>query len=70
MSENKVKWHPYPKEKPKVPGRYLITMKYSSDTEVVIGSWDCKRFYISARDKNVLPWAESPKPYRPEVNNE
>ena len=74
MSETTTVWHPYPEDKPKVPGRYLITMKYPSyennedlsDTEVVIGSWDCKRFYISASDKNVLAWAESPEPYRPE----
>ena len=53
-----VDWHPYPEEKPKVPGRYL-TMKYpsyeddkdSSDLEVVISSWDCKRFYISQGTK-------------------
>ena len=67
-------WHPYPEEKPKVPGRYLITMKWPSykndkdsfDLEVVIGNWDCKRFYISAKDKNVLAWADLPKPYQPE----
>ena len=74
MSEAKIVWHPYPEEKPKVPGCYLITMKYpsyeddkdSSDFEVVIGYWYCKRFYISAKDKNVLAWADSPEPYRPE----
>ena len=27
MSENKVKWHPYPKEKPPIEDDYLVTVQ-------------------------------------------
>ena len=63
-------WHPYPKEKPEKNGRYLITFMEGDadlfDLEIIVGTWDGKRFYISARDKNVLAWAEKPEPYQPE----
>lgn len=65
MSENEVKWHPYPKEKPKREGVYLVTLK----DEEVTSDWFNSgyfRFYVD----DVIAWAELPEPYRPKVKNE
>lgn len=59
MSENKVKWHPYPQEKPLKEGRYLVTFKHIFRNFVVIRSYP-----NSDWDKEVvIAWAELPKPY-------
>ena len=70
----KINWRPYPEEKPKKLGRYLLTFREGEADyfalEIIVGAWDGKRFHISAKDKNVLAWAERPEPYRSEVKNE
>ena len=59
MSENKVKWNPYPQEKPLKEGRYLVTFKHIFRNFVVIRSYP-----NSDWDKEVvIAWAELPKPY-------
>lgn len=59
MSENKVKWNPYPQEKPLKEGRYLVTLKHIFRNFVVIRSYP-----NSDWDKEVvIAWAELPKPY-------
>ena len=77
MSENKVKWHPYPKEKPPVKDNdkvedYLVTIRYRKEILVINASFSpyCKQFYreymISDLDKFVTAWAEIPEPYKEE----
>ena len=38
MSENKVKWHPYPKEMPDMAGgeKYIVTVKYKRNVKLKI----------------------------------
>ena len=68
MSENKVKWHPYPKEEPPEEDDYLVTVRgdlnpfiyylyYSSYTTGRGSQWD----YVTA-------WMDIPKPYKEEEN--
>ena len=62
MNENKVKWHPYPQERPVEDNDYLITVKYSRRARKVT-TWDSVNgyFYIEG---NVTAWAELPEPYK------
>ena len=77
MSKNRVKWHPYPQEKPPVKDNdkvedYLVTIRYRKEILVINASFSpyCKQFYreymISDLDKFVTAWAEIPEPYNPE----
>ena len=60
MSENNVKWHPYPQERPIEDNDYLITVKYRRTRKVT--TWDSVNgyFYIEG---NVTAWAELPEQY-------
>ena len=70
MSENEVKWHPYPEEKPLQSGDFLVTVK-KAECEIVM-----VRFYndwgekFNFNDKQILAWTELPEPYQPEDENE
>ena len=71
MSENKVKWHPYPEEKPKNDSR-----------NPYLGTWGCEGvggkepegdlFYDEdaafkwTLENEVIAWAELPEPYKEE----
>ena len=61
MSENKVKWHPYPQERPVEDDDYLITVKCRRTRKVT--TWDSVNgyFYIEG---DVTAWAELPEPYK------
>lgn len=62
MSETKTVWHPYPQEKPKKDGVFLITYRFGNKIEVA-------EAYV-AKDNNsdnLIAWAELPEPYE-EVN--
>ena len=63
--ETKVKWHPYPKEKPKEDGSYLITTIYSHIPEVITESYENGEFNL---DAFVVAWAEKPSPYEEKDN--
>lgn len=68
MSENKVKWHPYPEEKPKKSDLYLITVK-----NINIKPFVCQdvfndytkvfRFERYSMIEKIIAWAELPEPY-------
>ena len=45
MSENKVKWHRYPQERPIEDDAYLITVKYSRRAKKVT-TWDSVNGYF------------------------
>lgn len=64
-----IKWHPFPKEKPKKKGRYLVTAFDSEDKTVkpyvIVDRWRKKWGHFWATpDWDVLAWAKMPKPYR------
>ena len=68
MSENKVKWHPYPNEKPKNKGQYLLTTKNCENSDLFVG---IDTFFIDSNVFGIEPskmhliyaWAEMPEPY-------
>lgn len=63
----KVDWHPFPKEKPKKDGEYLVTC-VGIGGEFVEKLWwqkKLKNFYNGISFwTNVIAWAELPKPYK------
>ena len=63
MEETKVKWHPYPQERPIEDNAYLITVKYRHSKKVM--KWDCFNGYFNVYG-DVIAWAELPKPYEEE----
>lgn len=73
--KTKVKWHPYPKEKPLVKDKvedYLVTIRFKKEKFVINASFSpyYKQFYKeymrSDLDKFVTAWAELPEPYKEE----
>ena len=69
MSENKVKWHPYPEDKPKKDNKYLVSVKrkYRSYTDAFY--WDELLDFGESLNEIVSAWAEMPEPYNPKENN-
>ena len=76
--ETKVKWHPYPKEKPPVKDNnkkedYLVTIRHKKETFVINASFHpfYKQFFqeymISDLDNFVTAWAELPEPYKESI---
>lgn len=63
MSETKTVWHPYPQEKPKEDGSYLITTIYCHIPEVISENYENGEFNL---DAFVVAWAELPEPYEEE----
>ena len=61
MSENKVKWHPYPQERPIEDDDYLITIKGNHIKKVM--KWNSVNGYFNIY-VNVTAWAELPEPYK------
>lgn len=60
MSKNRVKWHPYPQEKPpKNMESYLTTMPKGI---IGINCFITQGFGLY--DKEVTAWAELPEPYK------
>ena len=66
MSENTVKWHPYPQEKPKKDILYIVTVKIRDKTLTSDLKWSKRKFIFY--DKCVTAWAEMPEPYKEENN--
>lgn len=73
-----VDWHPYPKEKPKITGTYIVTIESScyGDTfeHLELAGWIGGNFHVRNANfhKNgvIVAWMLLPEPYRPEANNE
>ena len=63
-----IKWHPFPKDKPKVANWYLVTLDYEDmDNFVSKIFWDGKTDLIW---DCCIAWAELPKPYEEGADNE
>lgn len=65
MSETKVIWHPYPKEKPKKDKIYLITIEHNTKEKIVTtrSCWNGNFTPFAP----IIAWAELPKPYEEET---
>ena len=63
----KINWHPYPEEKPRRTGDYLVTFQKRRKLYVTKDCYDINEgdfeidFYVK-----VVAWAELPEPYKPE----
>ena len=57
-----ITWHPYPQEKPNEDRLYLVTVKtaYVDAIQWLEGRW------YGYSDRDVIAWAEMPKPYEVE----
>lgn len=66
----KVNWHPYPKEKPKKSGEYLVTLicnrKNDEPTVTTFQYSARKEKWVPIWCNDVIAWAEKPEPYKPE----
>ena len=75
MSENKVKWHPYPEEKPKNDSLnpYLVTWLYDGvcgkEPEVDLFYYEDDAFKWNLENE-VIAWAELPEPYKEQKNDQ
>ena len=63
MSENKVKWHPYPQEIPEKENLYIVSIKDRKKSFTSASYWDRKVFGVYW-DEDVTAWAELPDPYK------
>lgn len=72
MSETKVKWHPYPEEKPTKKDRYLISIDDGNGHQYITIATLYKDIFWESGviDHIVIAWADLPEPYRPEVNDD
>ena len=69
-----VDWHPYPETKPKISGKYLVTLTSDDENDEPIVT---TRQYNTKSEKflpkwcsDIIAWAELPQPYQQEVKNE
>lgn len=71
MSENTVKWHPYPKEKPKCADEYLVTINCGYFNTTSTSDWKEGKFtdYENEPQKigSIIAWAEMPEPYKEDL---
>ena len=73
MSENKVKWHPYPEDEPEYYKSVLVTLIHKDGSELVSidqlhyrpNSKRKKEWGFDNTELKVVAWAEKPDPYRP-----
>lgn len=70
MKKVEIKWHPYPQEKPKEEGEYLVTLRVGTRDYVKVDNYliNKKHSYFMLSDDFITAWAEKPKPYE-DMNN-
>ena len=67
MSESKIVWNKYPKEKPKIDDEYIVTIKLWNNSFTATADWkNIKEKFVGVFDSNITAWAEMPKPYKEE----
>lgn len=70
MSESKIEWHLYPKEKPKTDDQYIVSIKLWNNSFTATANWrNVKDKFVDVFDRNVTAWVEMPEPYNPKENN-
>lgn len=67
MSENTVKWHPYPKEMPDMAGgeNYLVIIKHKRKAKIKIMKSGERGCFTPPFFGEIIAWAELPEPYNP-----
>ena len=68
MSENKVKWHPYPKEKPSIEDDYLVTVRGDLNPFIYYLHYTPYRLERGSQWTHVTAWMDKPEPYKEENN--
>lgn len=78
MSETKIVWHPYPKEKPKITGTYIVMIESScyGDTfeHLELAGWIGENFLV--RNANfhksgvIVAWMLLPEPFEEKENGQ
>ena len=67
MSESKIVWNKYPKEKPKIDDEYIVSIKLWNNSFTATANWkNVKNEFVDVFDRNITAWAEMPKPYEEE----
>lgn len=67
MSESKIVWNKYPKEKPKIDDEYIVTIQLWNKSFTATANWkNIKDKFVDAFDSNITAWAELPEPYKEE----
>lgn len=67
MSESKIEWHPYPKEKPKKSEDCLVSVKEGDEIFTFASHWiDAVGIFRPIWDGHIYAWAEMPEPYKEE----
>ena len=65
----KFNWHPYPEEKPKESGNYILTVKNKKKRIIATSHWfNNTRDFCNEDDEQVLAWAKFPEPYKEQKN--
>lgn len=66
-----IEWHPYPKEKPKKSGDYLVSIKAGDKIFAYTAYWiDSIGIFELRWIGRILAWAELPEPYKEEIRDE
>ena len=67
MSESKIVWNKYPKEKPKIDDEYIVSIKLWNKSFTATAMWrNVKDEFVDVFDRNITAWAELPEPYKEE----
>ena len=67
MSDSKIVWNKYPKEKPKTDDEYIVSIKLWGDSFTTTAMWrNVKDKFVDIFDRNITAWAEMPEPYKEE----
>ena len=67
MSESKIVWNKYPKEKPKIDDEYIVSIKLGKDSFTATANWkNVKDEFQDVFNENITAWAELPEPYKEE----
>lgn len=64
MSENKVKWHKYPDERPPKYGKYRVSVGVGDDSYTTTSYWIPDKDLFENIWNVVTAWAEMPEPYK------
>ena len=63
----KIKWHPFPEEKPKRAADYIVSLSLDGTEYVTSSWWDSKEKQFSDYFDNIITaWAYMPRPYKKE----
>lgn len=63
----KIKWHPFPEEKPKRAANCIVSLSLDGTGYVTSSWWDSKEKHFEDYFDNIITaWAYMPRPYKKE----